>query len=331
MKKYLLSFWLLALLCLFTGQTYALETDFLPDVKEGIVSISIQDPERDVGYTVGDILTRELTVSIKKPYVLVEESLPIVGYERRYKGQLIGIDLSQLKHTKQESSDHVTHHITLSYQVFTNNVVAKPAALPAEFLRLINTSAKKDNVFRYRIPSWNFAISPLSVFGQVKVETDMSGYRGPLLLNPEKEKIRLQFLLPILALSLLGLLYIFGKHAWLPRMGGPFAQAYKTIKKSSHSDKDTQNAFIRMHESLNTSAGYSLFSNNTADFFNKKHTFKHLESELDTFFKLSRQVFFEPKISHQSNQQALEWLAVFCKQCRDCERGLIPDSAKTKR
>lgn len=308
----------------------ALETDFLPDIKDGVVTLTSVEPERDVGYTVGDILTRKLTVSVKKPYILIPESLPIVGYERRYKGQLIGIDLSDLKHTEKDEGDYVTHEIELSYQVFTNNVVAKPAALPAEFLRILDTSSKKKDVFRYRIPSWNFAISPISVFGQVKVEEDMSGYRGPLLLDASKQTFRLKAFLGIFALSLLALLYMLGKHAWLPRMGGHFAKAYKIITKLPNTQSGIQHAVETVHNALNKTAGYSLFSNNLATFFAEHPNFKNIHTELNQFFELSRHVFFETNSPQQMTDNPHLWLASFCKQCRDCERGLITDNVASQ-
>lgn len=331
MKKFLRPLYITLSIALLSSHVHALETDFLPDVKKGVVSIHIKEPERDVGYTVGDVLTREITVTVKKPYVLVEESLPIVGYERRHKGQLIGIDLSDLAYSKESTREATTHHIALSYQVFTNNVVAKPAALPGEYLRILDTSSKSKEVYRYRIPSWNFAISPISVFGQVKVEADMSGYRGPLLLDASSLQLRLQILLAILGISLLALLYMLGKHAWLPRMGGPFAKAYRSITKSTHNTEGIQLAVSHLHEALNASAGYSLFSNNLHAFLLKKPAFQHIQAELGQFFDLSRQVFFEPNSGQVTGEQAWTWLAQFCRQCRDCERGLIPDSVSTAR
>lgn len=310
-------------------QVYALEEDMLPDVKNGVVSIQIKNPTRDVGYTVGDVLTREITLTVNKPYVLVEESLPIVGYERRYKGQLIGIDLSHLEYKKEDSSKAVSHYISLSYQVFTNNVVAKPGALPAEYVRILDTSSKDKTVYRYRIPSWNFSISPISVFGQVKVESDMSGYRGPLLLDAAPQQLRLKVLLTILGLALISLVYMLGKHAWLPRMGGPFARAYKIITKAPHNANGMQSAVSSLHEALNATAGYSLFSNNLDGLFSKKPAFKNIQAELTQFFIVSRDVFFSTQANSFNHEQQLVWLAKFCKQCRDCERGLIPDSVAT--
>ncbi|MES2580835.1 MAG: hypothetical protein V4552_09840 [Pseudomonadota bacterium] len=328
LNKYWLAIILSPLLMLSAVSTYALEYEELPDIKNGIVSIQIQEPERNVGYTVGDILTRNMTINIKKPYQLIDESLPIIGYERRYKGQLVGIDLSDLKHVKKENSDGVTHTLSLSYQVFTNNLVAKHGSLPQEYLRIINTQTKE--VVKYRIPSWDFAISPLSIYGAVKIESDMSGFRGPLLLDNSKLKQYLKVLLTVLALSLLGLLYMLGKYTWLPRMGGPFAKSYRLIRRSANTPQGLQQSITSMHQSLNHTAGMSVFSGNLNEFFEKKPSFRPIKTEIEQFFALSRQVFFEPNAKHDIGNEPIKWLAQFCRRCRDCERGLIPDALDSK-
>ena len=305
---------------------HALDSELLPDIKSGVVSMQMQDPERAVGYVVGDVLTRHLTISIKKPYKLIDESLPIVGYQKRYRGQVLGIDLSDMKHSAKDDGDKVIHDLSLSYQVFTNKTVVKHGALPTEYLHIINVNSKGKEVVKFRIPSFEFAISPISVFGQVKIEEDISGFRGPLLLDNSLEKKRLKTLLTIGILSLLGLLYMLGKHAWLPRMGGPFAKTYRLIRKQDNTPQGLQNAVSSMHAALNTTAGSSLFSANLEAFFTKKPAFKAIKNEFEQFFGLSRQVFFEPNAPHQVGNDPLQWLAKFCRRCRDCERGLVPDS-----
>jgi mxaA protein len=304
---------------------HALDSQSLPDIKDGVVSIQIQDPERTVGYTVGDVLTRHMVISIKKPYKLIPESLPIVGYQKRYRGQLIGIDLGDIKHSSKENGDTVVHNLMLSYQVWTNKPTVKNGALPAEYLHIINMESKGKEVVKFRIPSFEFNISPIARFGQIKIEDDMSPYRGPLLLNSAPEKQRLKILLSGLVLSLLGLLYLLGKHAWLPRMGGPFAKSYRLIRKQNKTPEGIRNAVSSMHAALNTSAGYSLFNDNLEDFLAKKPAFNAIKTEIRQFFGLSNQVFFEPSAQHQAGNDPLNWLAQFCRRCRDCERGLIPD------
>jgi len=326
MNKLLSQFLLVLILNMSVKAALALDSQPFPDVKEGVVTLQVQEPSHKTGYTVGDVLTRHLIVTIKKPYKLIPESLPIVGYEKKYKGQPLGIDLSDLKHTEKDESGQVIHDITLSYQVFTNSVVAKPGALPTEYLRLINTESNGKEVVKFRIPSWEFVISPLSIFGQVKVEDDMDGFRGPLLLDASAEKKRLKILLTLFGLSLLGLLYILGKHAWLPRMGGPFAKAFRAIRQLPNDQAGIQAAVSKVHESLNATSGSSLFSDNLDAFLEKKPAFKAIKHEIEQFFGLSRHIFFEPNAKHDIGNEPIQWLAEFCRRCRDCERGLLPDS-----
>ncbi len=311
---------------LFVLPAAALEIPDIPDAKEGVVTLKTIEPDHRVGYTVGDILSRTFILEIKKPYQLIDESLPIVGYEKRYKGQITGIELRSITHQKDVHDDYVEHTIKVSYQIFTNSVVAKPGILPAEYLRLINLNSHGKEVVRYRIPSWEIAISPLSIFGQVKIEADMSDYRGPLFLQSSNEKQKLKISLMVLGLSLLGLLYILGKHAWLPRMGGTFAKTYKALRKLPNTEHGLQQAVSKVHQSLNITAGQSIFPDNINDFLINKPAFSGLKSEIEQFFSLSRHIFFEPSAAHSIQGEPLRWLLNFSRRCRDCERGLTPDS-----
>jgi mxaA protein len=119
---------------------------------------------------------------------------------------------------------------------------------------------------------------------------------------------------------------MLGKHAWLPRMGGPFAKSYRAIRKQTNTPQGIQNAVSSMHTALNSSAGNSLFTGNLEQFFTQKPAFKAIKTEFEQFFGLSRQVFFEPTAAHQVGNDPIAWLAQFSRRCRDCERGLMPDT-----
>ncbi|CAG0998161.1 mxaA protein [Methylophilaceae bacterium] len=310
----------LGLILLSIGLSLRAEEKELPAIDEKQVTMHIAEPERDSGYTVGDLLTRVVTLELKKPYKLLDTSLPIVGYEKRYKGQIIGIELRDIRKQEKEESDSTVYTLHLTYQVFTRNVVAKPASLPPEFVKV---KGEKD-IYSLRIPSWNFRISPIAVFGEVKLETDMSPFRGPLLMDDSAERLALRIAAVIFALSALGLLYVLGAHAWLPRMGGPFARAYRDLKKLPHSDEGLKQAVTRVHQAFNLSAGNSVFADTLDQFLEKKPAFSAIRGEIEQFFNLSRQVFFEPKAAHQISGQPQEWLRKFSRRCRDCERGLSP-------
>jgi mxaA protein len=299
----------------------------LPSVDDRYVELKIEDPVRDAGYVVGDILNRKITITIKKPYQLIEESLPIVGYEHRYKGQVSGIELSAINKKTTESADSETHILNLSYQVFKTDRVAKPAALRAEILRLRNTDNIKETV-EYRIPSFNFRVSPLSVIGQIKLDQEMYPLIPPLTIDSSQVVLRLKILAGLLALALIGLLYMFGTYAWLPRMGAPFARAYRDIKKMDNTPEGIKQAVSRVHESLNKTAGASLFSNNLNAFITKKPAFAPAKQQIEQFFGFSHQVFFEDRSQALDHNNPKAWLLNLCLNLRHCERGLVPDMSK---
>lgn len=302
----------------------------LPEVPEGVVKMRIAEPERDVGYTVGDVLKRKIVLEVTKPYTLVNTSIPIVGYERRWKGKVIGIDVSAVKLSETEQNNTHTYVIDVDYQVLTNNVVAKPAALPAEILHFKFVDAKgKASLLQYRIPSWGFRVSPLAVFGSVKIEQDMSGLRGPLVLDAKTPERNRNIAAGILGLALLGLLYILGNRAWLPRMGAPFAKAMRDIRKLPETPQGVQQTVSRLHLALNKTAGQTLFKGSIHEFIAKKPAFKPVEQDLVAFFEVSRHAFFESTPNPDSNTQNVTWLKAFARRCRDCERGLTPDSVST--
>ena len=314
----------LALFYLMCFSSHVLAGNKITDVDEKYVDVTIEDPIRDAGYVVGDILNRKVSIIIKKPYQLVKESLPIVGYEHRYKGQVSGIELVSIVATSSGNDDSETYLLDLSYQVFKTNSVVKPAALRPETLKLRNTENKKE-VVQYKLPSFTFRISPLSVIGQVKLDQEMYPFTPPLVIANSEVKTALKALSALLALALLGLLYILGTRAWLPKMGAPFAKAYRDIKKMPESPEGIKQAVTRVHEAFNKTAGGSLFNNNLDEFLTIKPGFSPAKQDIERFFGLSHQVFFSDTSNAFANDNPKKWLLKLCRSLRDCERGLVPD------
>lgn len=319
---------LLLLLSLLVSQLavpYALAApgDELPTIDPKFVSIQVKNPARDAGYVVGDIIDREITLTVKKPYELVKESLPIVGYEHRYKGQISGIELYDIQTKESSNSDSVTHTLNLKYQVFTTGRVAKPAALRAEIIKIRNTEKKE--LFLYRIPLFNIRVSPLSVFGAVKLLEEMSPFTPPFHISTQQEQRVMNVSIALLALSLLGLLYILGSRTWLPRMGAPFAKAYREIRHLPDSPEGLQQAVARVHQALNKTAGSSIFNDSLQSFLAQKPSFSPMQQDIEHFFHLSRFTFFEQQSNRPLANNSKQWLLDFCRHMRDCERGLVPN------
>ena len=321
MMKYLISLMTLLL----SISSFALDVQEWPDIQEGIVSIKIKEPPHRVGYTVGDKSERHVEVIIKKPYVLIKESLPIPGYERKYKGQDLGIVLDAMSHVYKENKTSSTLVLDLTYQIFTNNVVAKPGFLPAEYIRVLNPNDPEKKVFKYRIPEYQIAISPLSIFGNIKIEEDMSPLRGVFLID-EKNPIKTLKISGIISLfSLLGLLYIYSQYAWLPNARGVFARTHRSINKVKATSANIQKAITEMHRAFDLVTGKTLFKDNLQDLYAKNSSFENIDNELREFFKLSTLVFFNTSNKKYDHEEILKWLKNFSRHCRDCERKLIVD------
>jgi len=310
-------------MCLLVFSQASVARDMLPSIDEQYIDVEIIDPTRDAGYVVGDILDRKITLTVKKPYQLIKESLPIVGYEHRYRGKKSGIELVKINIDTEQAADSETYVMDLSYQVFKTDRVVKPAALRAEVLRMRHL--EKDEVLQYRIPDFTFRISPLSLIGQIQMDKEMYPFIPPLTINNEKVIFNIKLLAAVLALSLLGLLYIFGAYAWLPRMGAPFAKAYREVKKLSNSPEDIKAAVTCVHQSLNKTAGVSLFNNNLDAFIAQRPAFAPVKEEIEQFFGLSHEVFFEDASQPLATDDPKTWLLQFCRRMRDCERGLRPE------
>jgi hypothetical protein len=177
-----------------------------------------------------------------------------------------------------------------------------------------------------RIPNFPFRISPLTIYGSVKIEKDMSQFRGPLLLDSTLNHYILTACLIVLSIVLIGLFYILGNRSWLPRMGGPFARAYRDLRKikankdNTSAQKNIAKMIERLHLAFNQSGANSVFT--AEEFITGKPQFMPIKDELSKFFTLSRHVFFDSDTQHGIEQDLQLWLRQFCRRCRDCERGL---------
>lgn len=315
---------ILTLLSLIGFSQHGFAKSKLPVIDEQYVNIEVTDPKRDAGYVVGDILNRKVTLTVQKPYQLITESLPIVGYEHKYRGKPSGIELVEINTSTQQNTKSESYVLDLHYQVFKTDRVAKPAALRAEALNFRNTISKK--VVQYKLPDFTFRVSPLSLIGQIQLDKEMYPFTPPLTLMKDKEVFNIKALSAVLALALLGLLYIFGAHAWLPKMGAPFAKAYRDIKKIPDSPEGIKQAVTRVHASLNKTAGASLFSRDLGVFVAQNTSFQPVKNEIEQFFGLSHQVFFEDASQPLVADDPKAWLLQLCRRLRDCERGLTPDT-----
>ncbi|MDP8568412.1 hypothetical protein [Methylophilus aquaticus] len=314
--------------CLFAAMLMTLALSvradvILPTVESQYVTVKEINPKRDAGYVVGDKLERTIIVTVKKPYELIKESLPIIGYEHRYRGQVSGIELAGIDVEEEKFSDRSVHTIHLVYQVFKSGRVAKPAILRGEIVKLRLNG--KTEMRQLRFPSFNFRTSPLSVYGEVNLKNEMSPLIPPFKLSAAREQTTFKVAAGILILCALGLLYILGAISILPRMGGAFAKAYRKVARLPDTDEGLQQSISAVHHAMQQVAGHSVFANTLETFLQEKPAYQPAKPEIERFFSLSRQVFFDANTALELDIPAKQWLKKFCRHMRDCERGLTPE------
>lgn len=268
-------------------------------------SMRIDNPQRDVGIIVGDVLTRTVNLGVMPPYALASSSLPAKGLNRR------GIELRDIDVVKGSTSGATRYTLRLDYQVFTSADTSTKVALPAETLQLTGNGKP----VKVMVPAWNFRVSPLAANNETHIEQDMSQFRGPMLRETATAKRLLPAFITLIALSSIALLYLNGSRRWLPGMGGPFAAACRQLRHLPANG--AQQAVTAIHQAFNRTFGTNVFITDMPQFLEAHPRFLPLRHEIEDFFSLSNTVRFG---SGSTDRYTLHKLRYFCVLCRDCER-----------
>lgn len=272
-------------------------------------AMQIDNPDHDIGYIVGDTLTRTIRLDARAPYTLAAAAMPVKGLNRH------GIELREVTVTQHATSGSTNYTIQLVYQVFTSSSFAKKVLLPQESLKL-KGGGKSVEVL---IPSWSFSVSPLSAHGET-VEDDMSPYRGPMLLDKSSKLQAFWGFFALILISLAGLLYLNGDRAWLPGMSGPFARGYRKIRKLPDNAAGIQQAVATIHQAFNQTFGTNFFHTDIPGFMHKHPHFAPINAEIEEFFRMSNAALFGIGGPSASGTVTIKALRDFCKECRDYER-----------
>ena len=97
---------------------------------------------------------------------------------------------------------------------------------------------------------------------------------------------------------------------------------YRRFKNQKPSAANTKKIITALHSGFDNLIEQSLFEDNITLLIKKNGSFKHIEKELHTFFKISRALFFQKHIKLDQDELN-KWLINFSLHCRMCERKLI--------
>lgn len=266
--------------------------------------VSVQDPRASTGIEIGDVLQRTLVIDAQAPYELPNSALPIKG------ARIDGVELVDIAVRDDKRGNDHHYEISLRYQVFQG--AAKPLVmrLPQTTLALTGGSEAAN----ITVPAWHFWYSPLVAGDIHTARSNLQPQIKPALLPQDTSSLRLALAAAVLAVGLIGLLYINAERRWLPWMGGHFAQAYRQLRKA----KSQSQALAILHQAFNRVHGQTLFRPQLPEFLAAHSQYQGLATEIDAFFQRSESLLFTRQDSDLP--VLIKDLQQLSRRLRDAER-----------
>lgn len=280
------------------------------------VEVQVQEP-RSFGYTVGDTVTRGVTLLAPAPLKLDADSLPKPGRLGH------ALELRDAILSSAPATAGTRYRLNLTYQIFLAPAEVKTIDLPSLTVSLQGGTRPQEA----RIDYWPITVAPLAPV-EASLRNGLGALRPnvePPLLDVSRNRFALLGLGAAVAALLLYLAYVYFGLPFLASHRRPFARAYRQVKNyqpvKSNSGELSGQAFRylckRMHSAFNETAGSVVFAENVDQFVARQPRFAPLQNDIAAFFGHSRSEFFG---GGKTASPDAHWLIAFARNCRDLER-----------
>lgn len=269
--------------------------------------ISMHNPALYAGIQLGDVLQRTMKVSVDASDALDESRLPLKGLQRQ------GIELRQLSVHSEVQQGQKIYRLVFDYQVFASPGRPLQLQLPAEQVSF-NSGAQ------IALPAWRFwLMSQLPDRLQAVKSSVIAQYRPSLLaLQTSQLGFALSGFFALLGGILL--LYRNADWAWLPRMNGHFAQAYRRLKRLPETPEGQKQATLLMQHAFNQHFGLQMLGQQVSVFVQQQPAFKALTADIQQFFVQANAVLYGGPLP--AIHDYLQQCKTLTRQLRACERRL---------
>lgn len=277
-----------------------------------VATATAQEP-RAFGYSVGDVVSRVVTVQVPTGLELDATSLP----QGARRGQ--AIELRRVSKSDFWQADGRRHELTLEYQVFLSPPEVRTLELPPVLLRLKGWPRDEE----LRIDAWPLTVGPLAPV-EARLREGLGEMRpdAPVpSIDTSAARLRLLAYGAAMLLLLGYLAHVYLGLPWAARRRRPFGLAWLALRGLPAPAPAARRhaAYRRLHEALNQTAGQVVFEPDLDRFLAGHPQFNGLRDELLLFFQRSHEQFFAGAGTPAADQDA--WLLRLCRQCRDAERG----------
>lgn len=251
-----------------------------------ITRFAVSDP-RDLGYFIGDTITREIEVSVDARFTLAQGSLPAPG-PLTYWLELNDVAIDE------DGGNLRSYRIALAYQTFYAPLEPRRMVIPGFTLRFVDG----DETITQPVPQFSFLTSPLREI--IPPEQAQDNEKRTLLAPDPGVRIpstqRLQAALGLAtAAALLSLAAIAWRRAWWPfhhRPARPFSRAARTIRATDSDADRYRRDLIRLHRAFDESAGRRVLAEDAPIFIARRPEFANERDQIAGFFAASRRAFF---------------------------------------
>lgn len=275
------------------------------------VSVDVTEP-RAFGYSLGDVVSRRVLLTLPPGLALDAASLPAAGQ----RGKALELRRADWQRVAQPGGQR--YELTLDYQVFLSPREVRTLEMPPVKLRFEGGPRPEE----VRIDAWPLTVAPLAP-AEPSPRTGLGELRpdwpAPLIdAQGPRQRLALAAALVALLLAYLGIVYL--GLPWWSQRHRPFTQAWRALRPLSARSpaQQRQAAYRALHQALNRTAGEVLFETGIERFVAAHPRFAPLRDEIAGFFARSRAEFFT---GGGDGPQDAPWLRDFARRCRDAERG----------
>ncbi len=280
-----------------------------------VLSVGTIDP-RGFGYFVGDLLTREIVVTVAEPYKLEPASQPTA---RRLSYWL---DLRAADVSTREADGQTRYRLKLLYQTLYVPLSPEARTLPAITLRF----AAGDKTAVAEVPPFRFIMAPLREVLPEQPEEGPVGYLRPDALprTIPTRQARAGLGAGVVTI-LIGIGLLAYHHAWGPfgrRATRPFTEAARRLRRLScvPDDDAYRTGLLDLHRAFDASAGRRLLAEDVPDFISGRVQFRPYEAEIGRFFASSRRAFFGNDMAGAADAMPLPAVAALGAELGAAER-----------
>ncbi len=278
-----------------------------PAEAQAIADIRVVTP-RDFGYTIGDTIRHELSLTLADSHRLDERSIPEAARMNRW------LDIVQVAVRDDARGERRRYRVFVDYQIMNAPREVTRVTIP----QLEFTALGYPNSIPVFIPEWTFTVGPI-VAPAAAVNPTLRPDRKPLPVPVWGGFVRVGAATAIL-LALLG--HWLYRQILLPRFRRehfPFTAVLhelRSLPPAAHRTSDYRRALRAFHAAVNATAGHAIFGNNLDDFLARHSEYIDLKNDLTTIYEQSRTVFFDDREVTDPGASLLKLIDV----CTDCSR-----------